>query len=49
MLIAFFQGVPASWLAGYPLIRLQALRSWPVSAAIPNALSELEFLELKNF
>jgi len=21
---------------GYPLIRLQALRFWPVSAAIPN-------------
>jgi hypothetical protein len=26
---------------GYPLIRLQALRSWPVSAAIPNAKTQL--------
>jgi len=28
--------VPFSQRAGYPLIRLQAFRSWPVSATIPN-------------
>ncbi|MFB0494018.1 hypothetical protein ABID99_000255 [Mucilaginibacter sp. OAE612] len=32
---------------GYMLIRLQALRSWPVSAPIPNAL--LSFIKCRGF
>jgi hypothetical protein len=30
-------GVSASRRSGYPLIRPQALSTWPVSATIPNA------------